>query len=53
LERDQRAGRRGLISHAELQQAVGLSATVNGVQIVRHTVGRKLQANSPAGESPE
>jgi hypothetical protein len=42
LERYQRAGRRGLISHAELQRAVGLSVTVNGVQIVRHADGRQL-----------
>jgi hypothetical protein len=42
LERYQRAGRRGLISHSELQRAVGLSVTVNGIQIVRHTDGPKL-----------
>jgi hypothetical protein len=42
LERYQRACRRGLISHSELQRAVGLCVTASGVQIVRHADSREL-----------
>ncbi len=42
LERYHRACRRGPISHGEMQRAVSLSVTVNGVQIVRHADGAQI-----------